>query len=135
LGTTTSVGQIWWIFALAGIGVGLCGTVTTTITMSAVEAARAGMASAIVNELRQVGQVFGVAVLGALVYARLPGASAGQPLGPSQGALFVAGLRNAIWVSGLALLAVGVLAAVLVRDGRPAATDEDSPAPAQQAAR
>jgi hypothetical protein len=33
------------------------------------------MVSAVHNSLRQVGQVFGVAVLGALVYARLPGAA------------------------------------------------------------
>lgn len=135
LGTATSASQIWWIFALVGAGVGLCGTVTTTITMSAVDAARAGMASAIVNELRQVGQVFGVAVLGALVYAHLPGGSAGQPLSPSRGALFVAGLRNAIWVSGLTLLAVAVLAAILVRDGTPPTRYDRSPAPAEQAAR
>jgi hypothetical protein len=33
------------------------------------------MVSAVHNSLRQVGQVFGVAVLGALVYARLRGRS------------------------------------------------------------
>lgn len=111
----TGIGSIWWDLALAGGGIGLCGTVTTTITMSAVESSRAGMASAIVNALRQVGQVFGVAVLGVLVYARLPGGSAGLRLDPSQSSAFVAGLHNALWVCGLALLGVAVLAAVLVR--------------------
>ncbi len=114
----TGIGSIWWDFALVGGGIGLCGTVTTTITMSAVESSRAGMASAIVNALRQVGQVFGVAVLGALVYAHLPGGSAGNRLDPSQSSAFVAGLHNALWVCGLALLGVALIAAVLTR-GKP----------------
>jgi len=58
-------------FALLGVGIGLCGTPMSTLAMSAVDVDRAGMASAVLNALRQVGQVFGVAVLGALVYAHL----------------------------------------------------------------
>jgi len=67
------------IEALLGGGIGLCGTPISAIAMSAVDVPRAGMASAVVNSLRQVGQVFGVAVLGALVYARLPGGAGGRP--------------------------------------------------------
>lgn len=52
----TSIAAIWWNFALLGLGIGLCGTPVSTIAMSAVEAARAGMASAVLNTLRQVGQ-------------------------------------------------------------------------------
>jgi MFS transporter, DHA2 family, methylenomycin A resistance protein len=114
LGPTTAIGSIWWNFALLGAGIGLCGTATTTIAMSAVGASRAGMASAVVNAMRQVGQLFGVAVLGALVYAHLPASSAGQRLDPRQGSLFVEGLHAALWVSGLALLAAAALAAVLL---------------------
>jgi DHA2 family methylenomycin A resistance protein-like MFS transporter len=82
--------------------------------MSEVEASRAGMASAVVNAMRRVGQVFGVAVLGALVYAQLPAARGGGRLDPRQAALFVAGLHRALWVSGLALLAAAALAALLL---------------------
>jgi DHA2 family methylenomycin A resistance protein-like MFS transporter len=114
LGPATSVGVIWWDFALVGAGIGFCGTATTTMSMSAVDASRAGMASAVVNALRQVGQVFGVAVLGALVYAQLPGGGAGQRFSASQSSLFVEGLHSALWVCGLALLVVGAFAAVLV---------------------
>lgn len=71
------------------------------------------MVSAVHNALRQVGQVFGVAVLGALVYARLPGGIAGAPLSRASGRLFTAGLHHALWLSGLAMLAAAVLAAVL----------------------
>ena len=106
----TSAGGVWWNLALIGGAIGLCGTPTTTVAMSAVDTTRAGMASAVINTMRQTGQVFGVAVLGALVYAHLPHAGAGEPLSPAQGAAFVAGLHAAAWVAGLALLATAALA-------------------------
>jgi MFS transporter, DHA2 family, methylenomycin A resistance protein len=115
----TQVSSIWWNFALLGAGVGLCGTPMSTIAMSAVAASRAGLASAIVNTMRQVGQVFGIAVLGALVYARLPAGSTGGRLGPEQGSEFVAGLHHALWLSGIALLAAaGLVAALRAGDRR-----------------
>jgi DHA2 family methylenomycin A resistance protein-like MFS transporter len=116
LGPTTGIGTIWWQFTLLGIGIGLCGTVTTTIAMSAVDSRKAGTASAIVNALRQVGQVFGVAVLGAIVESGLPSAAAaGGRLPPAQAGAFVSGLHTALAVSGAALLAVAALAVVLLR--------------------
>ena len=85
----------------------------TATAVSAVEPARAGMASAINNAMRQLGQVLGVAVLGALVFA--------GPLGDARGVgrlrgvyagAFVDGLHTAMRVSGVALLGAAVLAAV-----------------------
>lgn len=113
LGLDTGIGAIWWDFALLGAGIGLSLTPMTAVAMSAVGPSRAGMVSAVHNALRQVGQVFGVAVLGALVYARLPGGISGAPLSSASGRLFIAGLHHALWLSGLALLAAAVLAAVL----------------------
>jgi MFS transporter, DHA2 family, methylenomycin A resistance protein len=111
----TGIGAIWWNFALLGAGIGLCGTPMSTIAMSAVDVPRAGMASAVLNAVRQVGQVFGVAVLGALVYAHLPGTSGGGGrLTPQAGSLFIAGLHNALWASGLALLTAALISAVLI---------------------
>lgn len=116
LGPSTGLGAIWWNFALLGAGVGLCGTPMTTLALSAVDVTRAGMASAVLNAFRQVGQVFGVAVLGALVYARLPGGgAAGLPDAADRG-LFVAGLHSALLVSGVALIATAaVICAPLFR--------------------
>jgi MFS transporter, DHA2 family, methylenomycin A resistance protein len=111
----TGIGAIWWDFALLGAGIGLSLTPMTAVAMSAVDSSRAGMVSAVHNALRQVGQVFGVAVLGALVYARLPRGSAGAPLNRASGQLFIGGLHQALWVSGLALFAAALLAAVLSR--------------------
>jgi DHA2 family methylenomycin A resistance protein-like MFS transporter len=121
LRAATPLGAIWWDFALLGAGAGLSGTPISSIAMSAVDSARAGMASAISNASRQIGQVFGVAVLGALVYAGLPGGTGtGGRLGPARQAVFVTGLHHALWVSGLALLAAAALAGLLFT--RPART-------------
>jgi MFS transporter, DHA2 family, methylenomycin A resistance protein len=114
----TLIGAIWWNLALLGAGIGLCGTPMSTIAMSAVGADRAGMASAVVNAARQVGQVFGVAVLGALVFARLPGSGAGRWLAPAQQALYVTGLHHALWLAGLLLLAAALLTAGLFTSRR-----------------
>jgi DHA2 family methylenomycin A resistance protein-like MFS transporter len=128
LGPDTGIDAIWWNFAVLGGGIGMCLTPMTALAISAVNAPRAGMVSAIHNSLRQLGQVFGVALLGALVYARLPGA-AGPRLDRAQGALFVGGLHNALWVCGLALLAAAALAALLFSlpdPGNPGETDSQA---------
>jgi DHA2 family methylenomycin A resistance protein-like MFS transporter len=110
----TGQGAIWWNFALLGAGIGLCGTPTSTIAMSAVDSAHAGIASAVTNSIRQVGQVFGVAVLGALVYSQLPAASTSGPMSPAEQTLFVHGLHDALWVAGLVLLGAAILSALLL---------------------
>ena len=121
LDVTSPFSAIWWNFALLGAGIGLCGTPMNTIAMSAVGRERAGMASAVINTLRQVGQVFGVAVLGALVYGAVPG---GRVHTAADRARFVIGLHHALWVSGLALLATAAVSAALLfgRAGAPAPT-------------
>jgi DHA2 family methylenomycin A resistance protein-like MFS transporter len=85
----------------------------TTLALSAVDVNRAGMASAVLNAARQIGQVFGVAVLGALVYAHLPGRAGGQ-LDGGQRQLFVAGLHAALLVSGVALIAAALVISPLL---------------------
>lgn len=117
LGAHTGAGAIWWDFAVAGAGVGLCLTPMTQVAVSAVEASRAGMASSVHNALRQFGQVLGVAVLGALIDAR------GAARGPEG---FIAGLHAAMWVSGMALLGTAVLAAVLLRQGAATRSQEQA---------
>ena len=106
LGAHTGFGAIWWDFALAGAGVGLCLTPMTQVAVSAVGPSRAGMASAVHNALRQFGQVLGIAVLGAIIGAR--GALPGQES---------AGLHVAMWVSGAALLLAAAVVAWLLGRG------------------
>ncbi len=59
---------------------------------------------------------------GALVYEHLPGQGSGSRLDATHGTLFVEGLHLALWVSGLALLAVAAIAAALLFRPRTGAT-------------
>jgi DHA2 family methylenomycin A resistance protein-like MFS transporter len=108
----SGLGGVWWAFALVGAGAGLCLTPMTATAVSAVEPARAGMASAIHNALRQLGQVLGVAVLGALVFA--PPLDGARGVGRLRGAdadAFVHGLHAALLLSGVVLLGAAALVA------------------------
>jgi EmrB/QacA subfamily drug resistance transporter len=66
----TSYASFWYWLLLMGLGIGLIMSPMTTAVMGTVPAARAGMASATSNTMRQVGGVFGIAVLGNLVTHR-----------------------------------------------------------------
>jgi len=57
--------------ALAGFGFGTAVVPVTSVTLSVVPAERSGMAASATNTSRELGAVFGVAVLGALVNANL----------------------------------------------------------------
>jgi MFS family permease len=63
----TRYGHIWPLLALAGIGMGLVMAPMTAAVMSSVPPQRAGMASATSNAAREIGGVFGIALLGAIV--------------------------------------------------------------------
>ncbi|MCC3375115.1 MFS transporter [Cohnella sp. REN36] len=73
-----------WLLATLGLGISMCGSSSTVALMSAVPPERAGAASGLVNTFRQVSAVFGVALAGAIVSARIreaaPGALARLPL-------------------------------------------------------
>ncbi len=113
------VGTLWWDLGAVGLGGGLSLTPMTAVAMAAVRPQRAGMASAIHNSMRQVGQALGVAVLGSLVYAGVAGGSAGGGrLRGVQATAFVDGLHRAVLVSGGCLLVAAVLAFALIPGGR-----------------
>jgi EmrB/QacA subfamily drug resistance transporter len=67
---TTAYASYWPWLLVMGVGMGLVMAPMTAAIMSTVPAARAGMASATSNTMRQVGSVFGIAVLGNLVTRR-----------------------------------------------------------------
>lgn len=64
---STPYSHIWFLLVPIGLGNGLVMSPMTTAIMSTVPASRAGMASATSNTMRQVGSVFGIAVLGSIV--------------------------------------------------------------------
>ncbi|GGJ77690.1 MFS transporter [Deinococcus aquiradiocola] len=86
--------DLWWKFALMGLGVGLSLGALTTAAMASAPQDQLSQASSVLNALRQVGVALGVATLGAVI-ARHPGGS---------GSAFLFGLRDALWLAGTALL-------------------------------
>jgi MFS family permease len=91
-------------FALAGIGMGLFFAPVATVVMSSVRLVEAGQASGANNAIRELGGVFGVAVL-ASIFAHQGGY--GSP------DLFTDGIVPALWV-GAAVVGVAVIAAVFL---------------------
>jgi EmrB/QacA subfamily drug resistance transporter len=71
LTVTTSVGALAWTLAIAGLGFGIALVSVTGAVLGAVPAEQSGMAASTVNTSRELGGVFGVAVLGSVVNAQL----------------------------------------------------------------
>ena len=99
LDTATTLPEAWATFAVIGIGTGLALPPMTVIALGAARPQEAGMASAIHNASRQLGQTFAVAILGTIVFAH---------------ASYVDGLHAAIAVTAAGLAIVGLVLAVLV---------------------
>jgi EmrB/QacA subfamily drug resistance transporter len=100
-------------FALAGIGMGLFFAPVATVIMSSVRLIEAGQASGANNAIRELGGVFGVAVL-ASIFAHQGGYGSAS--------LFTDGIVPALWV-GSAVVAAG-FGATLLLPGRTAAAAE-----------
>ena len=112
-------------FILAGTGMGLFFAPIANVVLSAVRPEEEGKASGATNTIREVGGVFGVAVLAAIFSAN------GDYSTP---AAYVAGLQPAIAV-GAVVLGIGALAALAIpaRAGArviPARVDGQASAPA-----
>jgi MFS family permease len=71
LTATTSIGSLTWPLAIAGVGFGIALVTMTASVLAIVPPEQSGMAASTVNTSRELGGVFGVAVLGAVVNAQL----------------------------------------------------------------
>ncbi len=71
LTATTSVAALAWPLAIAGVGFGIALVTMTAAVLGLVPPEQSGMAASTVNTSRELGGVFGVAVLGAVVNAQL----------------------------------------------------------------
>jgi EmrB/QacA subfamily drug resistance transporter len=123
VGATTDLGDgfgraaVWT--ALVGLGFGAALFAAQTAALMSLPRNRAGTGSALVQTLRQVGSVLGVAVLGAALNAHYSGAG-------DTAAHFVAGMDLALWVSaGTALVAAVIAAARLPRTRQEAQSQRD----------
>ncbi|MEU6175731.1 MFS transporter [Streptantibioticus parmotrematis] len=141
-GTGARFVEFGWLLPVIGTGLGLTFTPISVAVLGAVPAARAGMASAAVNMVREVGGVAGVAVLGAVLTSRFT-ASVHVALPPSQAAAvshavtsgaalatapgpvravtdraFVTGMHAAMWTGTALLAATAALVLTTMRGGR-----------------
>jgi EmrB/QacA subfamily drug resistance transporter len=71
LTATTTVAALTWPLAIAGLGFGIALVTMTAAVLALVPPEQSGMAASTVNTSRELGGVFGVAVLGAVVNAQL----------------------------------------------------------------
>src|SRR5712691_6153665 len=101
-------------FVLSGAGMGLFFAPVANVVLSSVRPEQEGKASGATNAIRELGGVFGVAVLAA-VFSHVGGYQSGQA--------FVNGTTTAVYIGG-AFVAVGAVAAALIKRRRPAAEHE-----------
>jgi predicted phage tail protein len=94
------------------------------VVLGSVRRDQEGIASGANNAIRELGGVFGIAVLGAVFAARG---------GYTSGAAFVSGLSAAVWV-GAAAVAVAGVAALFVPRLRTATASAATPQPTAQLA-
>jgi EmrB/QacA subfamily drug resistance transporter len=109
-------------FALSGIGMGLFFAPIANIVLSSVRREEEGQASGANNAVRELGGVFGVAVL-ASIFAQYGGYSSGTA--------FVNGMTPAVYV-GAAVVAFGSIAACAIK--RPRRAEANAPAGSLEAA-
>jgi EmrB/QacA subfamily drug resistance transporter len=120
---TTPYAELVAPFVISGVGMALFFAPVANVVLSAVRPEEEGQASGANNAIRELGGVFGVAVL-ASIFAHYGG------YGTS--ASFVDGLTPAIWV-GAVVVAFGALAALLI-PRRKRAPESVSSEPALEAA-
>jgi predicted MFS family arabinose efflux permease len=89
-------------FVISGVGMSLFFAPVANVVLGSVRREEEGIASGANNAIRELGGVFGVAVLGAVFSARG---------GYTSGAAFVTGLSSAVWV-GAAVVAVAAAVAL-----------------------
>src|SRR2546427_5892764 len=100
---TTPYTQLVAPFVLSGIGMGLFFAPVANVVLSSVRPEQEGKASGATNAIRELGGVFGVAVLAA-VFSHVGGYQSGTA--------FVNGTTTAVYVGG-AIVALGAVAAAL----------------------
>ena len=107
-------------FFLSGIGMALFFAPVANVVLSAVSPEEEGKASGANNAIRELGGVFGVAVL-ASIFSHYGGYGLPQH--------FVDGMQPAVWV-GAVLVGIGALAALAI----PSRREAEVPQPAYEAA-
>jgi predicted MFS family arabinose efflux permease len=99
-----------------GLGMALTMTPTTAAAMGSVEVDKAGVGSAVLNSMRQVGGSLGIAIMGAIVAAAVHV----SPISPQAPAQFVHGFQHALVVAAAIAFTASLVAVATVRKYRQA---------------
>jgi MFS family permease len=100
---------------LGGLGMSVAMAPTTAAAMSSVRPDKAGVGSAVLNSMRQVGGSLGIAIMGAIVAA---GISSSLAAGHSQATAFVSGYHHAVEVSAIIALIGAAIAFSTLKHAR-----------------
>jgi EmrB/QacA subfamily drug resistance transporter len=106
-------------FLLFGAGAGLMNVPLTNAILEAAPPSQSGMASALMNDSREVAGLLGVTVVGAVLRARQGSALHAGATAPQA---FLDGYHTGVWVT-IALMAAGVVLSYLALRPRKAAPD------------
>jgi EmrB/QacA subfamily drug resistance transporter len=116
-GTLDQNSTFWAILpglVVGGLGMGITMAPTTAAAMGSVPVDKAGVGSAVINAMRQVGGSLGIAVMGTLVAS----AVSVVQINPAYPAQFVDGYHRALLVGAAILLAGAILSVLTVRPTR-----------------
>jgi EmrB/QacA subfamily drug resistance transporter len=97
---------------IGGLGMGLTMTPTTAAAMSSVPVDKAGVGSAVLNSMRQVGGSLGIAVMGAVVATSAAATTAGPEV---QRLAFLHGFHDALRIAAVLAFAGAVVATAAIR--------------------
>jgi EmrB/QacA subfamily drug resistance transporter len=101
---------------LGGVGMSLAMAPVTAAAMSSVRADKAGVGSAVLNSMRQVGGSLGIAIMGAIVAA---GVSSALSSGATRPEAFVHGFHHALDTAAVIALVGAAIAFATLKDARP----------------
>jgi hypothetical protein len=116
-GTLDEHSSFWNIvpgLLVGGVGMAITMAPTTAAAMGSVPIDKAGVGSAVINSMRQVGGSLGIAVMGALVATSVSVNAAN----PAYAAQFVDGYHRALQVGAAILLAGAVVSVLTIRGTR-----------------
>jgi EmrB/QacA subfamily drug resistance transporter len=114
LGVDSSFWDIVPGLILGGFGMSLAMTPTTAAAMGSVPVDKAGIGSAVLNSMRQVGGSLGIALMGAIVASSV----SVLPTSPEYPDQFVEGYHNALHVAAAIAIVGAVVAVATVRKVR-----------------
>jgi len=112
---TLDAQSTWWDIlpglVVGGVGMAITMAPTTAAAMGSVPVDKAGVGSAVINSMRQVGGSLGIALMGALVAT----AVSVSPFNPAFATQFVEGYHRALHVGAAITLAGAIIAVTTIR--------------------